>query len=354
MTIILTEKARLVMAETPMNTNVNINPGKKTSNQNQKIIVNKSNGEILKCIHCEYDGRNGFLVVNNDAAKTYRLLNCPNCKNNMTADQNIYCTKEEYESGSKGKNYSNPNYSPTDNTKQGSINNIPNSGHQRADKEIMRSQNDKKIIMTKKAREIKAFYDSDYNQKPFNFKKTDKETSPETLEYQPAKDFENASRYNPINKIKDTNLYGRDDPEDGEIWGGCWDRRYRDRDYEKHIDWTINKVDHYYPGWLEDYIKKIGGKVYSTPIDSHVMNLQEGQIRKEPVYPEIVTEKLLQDRHKYNEDYKYTKANNVIITKTAEKIIDEGTVFYNGKKYICVTQNAQKTIKETLKENNGK
>lgn len=355
MKTILTKRAREILAETPMNTNININPGKKTNNSNKKVFVDKKTGDdILSCTHCDYDGKEGFIIINNDAAKEYRWLKCPECNGNLSAYQNIYCTKEEFESGSKGKNYSNPNYSATDNNKQGVINNFIEPGKQRADKEIMRSQNNTKSLFSQKISEAYNSLNKNDNKEEFEYSPPKKETNPETLEYKPANNFENASRYNPINKIKDTDLHGADNPKDGELWGGGWDRRYRDRDYEKHLDWTINKVNHYYPGWLDDYIKKIGGEVCSTPPDSHIMNLEEGQVRKEPVYPEFVTEKLLQDRHEYNKDYNYTKAHTVIMTKQAKKILDNimdnNTIFYNGKNYIVVTKTAQKIIKDYLKK----
>lgn len=86
-------------------------------------------------------------------------------------------------------------------------------------------------------------------------------------------------------------------------------------------DWLKREVDAYYPGWLEDHIKKMGGEVPKnvTPFQ-HKMNLDPGQRRQMPQYPDMKTiEKRLENNHVYNDQRNIALAKlNEWQTKVAE------------------------------------
>jgi len=70
-----------------------------------------------------------------------------------------------------------------------------------------------------------------------------------------------------------------------------------------HKEWVEDHVDKYYDGWLDDHIENSGGSIpgsNSKESDEHettIMNLDEGQRRKEPKGLSFVTEKFLEQRH---------------------------------------------------------
>jgi hypothetical protein len=65
--------------------------------------------------------------------------------------------------------------------------------------------------------------------------------------------------------------------------------------------WLEREVDAYYPGWLEDHIKKMGGEVMRDTINRR-MNLEDGERTHKPEYPreKLVEEQMRQEkRHWY-------------------------------------------------------
>lgn len=68
-------------------------------------------------------------------------------------------------------------------------------------------------------------------------------------------------------------------------------------------EWYDREVDKYYDGWLDDHIENSGGKVVGSNTEK-MMNLDEGERYHAPEYPrEAITEKLLESRHKFDDDY---------------------------------------------------
>lgn len=76
-------------------------------------------------------------------------------------------------------------------------------------------------------------------------------------------------------------------------------------------DWLKREVIHQYPGFVEDYIVSRGGEVSKNqqPFD-HKMNLEEGQRRQMPVYPDHkLIEKRLENNHEYKKEIKLSSNN---------------------------------------------
>lgn len=94
-------------------------------------------------------------------------------------------------------------------------------------------------------------------------------------------------------------------------------------------EWVEEQVDKYYDGWLDDHIENAGGEIVGSNTEK-TMNLNDGERNHAPVYPtEANYEKLLENRHEFNDDYKTmvaeTKAgirkaffNNPFVTKIAQ------------------------------------
>lgn len=69
--------------------------------------------------------------------------------------------------------------------------------------------------------------------------------------------------------------------------------------------WIEREMDRQYPGWLNDHIKKAGGKIVGsdTPFGNQRINLDEGQRGRLPSYPqEFNVEKLMEERRHDNPD----------------------------------------------------
>lgn len=93
--------------------------------------------------------------------------------------------------------------------------------------------------------------------------------------------------------------------------------------YCGYKDWLKREVIHQYPGFVEDYIVSRGGEVTKNqqPFD-HKMNLDEGQRRQMPVYPDHkLIEKRLENNHEYKKDIKLSsnKANKIINSNLKKK-----------------------------------
>lgn len=89
--------------------------------------------------------------------------------------------------------------------------------------------------------------------------------------------------------------------------------------------WMETEMDRYYPGWIEDRIKKAGGDVVGseTNYGNRRMNLDEGERRHLPRYPEEkLVEKQLEERHLYSYPNLKFATQNAKINKTAYKDID--------------------------------
>lgn len=84
-------------------------------------------------------------------------------------------------------------------------------------------------------------------------------------------------------------------------------------------DWLKREVDAFYPGWVEDHIKRMGGEVVGseTNYGNRRMNLDDGERRHMPRYPEEkLVELQLEQRHNYVPEKK-------VASKQAQCIIDE-------------------------------
>jgi hypothetical protein len=80
-------------------------------------------------------------------------------------------------------------------------------------------------------------------------------------------------------------------------------------------EWMAREMDRFYPGWVEDHIRKAGGEVVGseTEYGNRRMNLDEGERRHLPRYPEeklIEKQMEVEKRHHYNHSTK-------MATKTA-------------------------------------
>ncbi len=75
--------------------------------------------------------------------------------------------------------------------------------------------------------------------------------------------------------------------------------------------WYDNEVDKYYDGWLDDHIENSGGKVVGSNTEK-TMNLNDDERYHEPKYPtEASYERLLENRHNFDDDYKRKVAFNL-------------------------------------------
>ena len=94
-----------------------------------------------------------------------------------------------------------------------------------------------------------------------------------------------------------------------------------------HKEWEDREVDHYYDGWVEDHIENSGGSVPGSNTEK-IMNLEDGERAHDPEYPlEAIYEKLLENRHNFNEDYVEVVAEGKtykIKTADAQVIMDRG------------------------------
>jgi hypothetical protein len=78
-------------------------------------------------------------------------------------------------------------------------------------------------------------------------------------------------------------------------------------------EWLKREVDAFYPGWVEDHIRKAGGEVVGseTNFGNRRMNLDEGERRHLPRYPEEkLIEKQLEERHQFVPEFKTASAKN--------------------------------------------
>lgn len=89
--------------------------------------------------------------------------------------------------------------------------------------------------------------------------------------------------------------------------------------YEK---WHDKQVDKYYDGWVKDHIENSGGSVPGSNTEKF-MNLDGDERAHAPVYPtEAPTEKLLETRHVFNDDYeKKVASRDIIVSEAALKTI---------------------------------
>lgn len=68
-------------------------------------------------------------------------------------------------------------------------------------------------------------------------------------------------------------------------------------------EWMKREMDRFHPGWVNDHIKSMGGKILGgdTPFGGQRMNLDDGQRSRLPSYPsEFNVEKTLEERRKNN------------------------------------------------------
>lgn len=85
--------------------------------------------------------------------------------------------------------------------------------------------------------------------------------------------------------------------------------------------WMMREMDRYYPGWVEDHIRKAGGEVVGSDTEhgNRKMNLEDGERRHLPRYPEEkLIEKQLEERQHYVPDVKTSGAKK-LATKNAKK-----------------------------------
>lgn len=85
-------------------------------------------------------------------------------------------------------------------------------------------------------------------------------------------------------------------------------------------DWLKREVDAFYPGWVEDHIRKMGGEISKgrTPYQGK-LNLDPGQRRHLPKYPD---DKLTEKRLQENKNHKYD-TNEISTSKSKKKIISK-------------------------------
>jgi len=99
-------------------------------------------------------------------------------------------------------------------------------------------------------------------------------------------------------------------------------------------DWLKREVDAFYPGWVEDHIRKMGGEISKgrTPYQGK-LNLDPGQRRHLPKYPD---DKLTEKRLQENKNHKYD-TNEISTSKSKKKIISkallEETPLTNKERY---------------------
>jgi len=92
-------------------------------------------------------------------------------------------------------------------------------------------------------------------------------------------------------------------------------------------EWYEREVDKYYDGWLDDHIENSGGKVVGSNTEK-MMNLEDDERYHAPEYPkEAVTEKLLESRHNFDEDYTRVvaeKGQGAALTQKAQTLTPQG------------------------------
>ncbi len=88
-------------------------------------------------------------------------------------------------------------------------------------------------------------------------------------------------------------------------------------------DWLKREVTGQYPGWVEDYIQQRGGEVSKNfkPFQ-HQMNLDDGQRRQMPVYPDhkLIEKRLeVEKKHTYGDQKSLTFASDSVKNKIEKK-----------------------------------
>lgn len=87
-------------------------------------------------------------------------------------------------------------------------------------------------------------------------------------------------------------------------------------------EWLKREVDAFYPGWVEDHIRRAGGEVVGseTNYGNRRMNLDENERRHRPRYPEeFATERRLEERHNYVPEFKTASAKMAQNTEDKNK-----------------------------------